>query len=70
MSGLLVVSLLPIRLELAGTLYFFVALFLGVLFVATTVWFALRQNDRSAHGLFLTSVVYLPLLLTFVFVGS
>jgi protoheme IX farnesyltransferase len=62
---LLAVSLALIPLGLGGPLYVVAALVLGLGFLGVGTW-GLRPSagDRWAKGLFLTSVVYLVLLLT------
>lgn len=59
--ALLPVSLLPTVLGLTGLLYFFGALFLGVLLIYVSVRYR-NSMDRSARILFRASVIYLPLL--------
>ncbi len=61
--GLLPVSLSPFVFQVAGGLYFFGALILGLVFLWCALRFA-RQMDRlSARRLFFASILYLPLLL-------
>ncbi len=61
--GLLPVSLSPFIFHVSGTLYFFGALVLGLVFLWCAMRFA-RQMDRlSARRLFFASILYLPLLL-------
>jgi protoheme IX farnesyltransferase len=61
--ALIPVSLTPTLLGLAGGIYFFGALLLGVLFLACGVAMALDRGRRSARRLLLASVTYLPILL-------
>lgn len=61
--ALIPVSLTPTLLGLAGGVYFFGALLLGVLFLACGVAMALDRGPRSARRLLLASVTYLPILL-------
>ena len=63
--ALLVVSLLPTPLGMAGPLYFFGAFALGTLFVYHGVRMAVRPADHArATGLFRYSLLYLPVLCT------
>jgi heme O synthase-like polyprenyltransferase len=61
--ALILVSLCPFLLKMAGTFYFFGAMSLGFLFL----WFALRFSTGlqvlQARRLFFASILYLPLLL-------
>jgi protoheme IX farnesyltransferase len=61
--ALIPVSLTPTLLGLAGGIYFFGALVLGVLFLACGVAMALDRGRGSARRLLLASVTYLPILL-------
>jgi protoheme IX farnesyltransferase len=61
--ALIPVSLTPTVLGLAGGVYFFGALLLGVMFLACGVAMALDRGPRSARRLLLASVTYLPILL-------
>ena len=61
--ALLIVSLWPAGLGLAGRTYLFGALGLGLAFLAAAAAFGLKRTETSARRLFLASVVYLPLLL-------
>ena len=61
---LLPVSLLPAWIGHYGIFYAVTAGFLSLVFIATAIRFA-RQPDRPhARTLFLTSIIYLPLILT------
>ncbi len=60
-AALLVVSILPCVLGLAGVFYLGGALVLGTTFVACAVVFRHRLSPVSARRLFLASIVYLPL---------
>ena len=61
---LLPVSLLPAWIGHSGIFYAVVAGFLSLVFIAAAIRFA-RQPDRPrARALFLTSIIYLPLILT------
>jgi len=61
--ALIPASLLPALLGLSGSLYAVVALSLGLAYLAAAVRFWVRADSPTAHGLFRTSLVYLPLLL-------
>lgn len=61
--ALLPVSLLPAVLGLAGPLYFWIALALGVAFLWQAVAFCGALSHRRAGALFRYSVLYLPALL-------
>lgn len=61
--ALWLVSLLPWRLGLAGGLYAVTATLAGLGFVLLALHFARHRRDRAARGLFLGSVLYLPLVL-------
>ena len=60
--ALLPVSLLPAVLGVAGTLYFWLALALGIVMVALAWRFAASRTDRTARILFFVSITYLPLI--------
>lgn len=62
--GLLVMSLSPFVLGLAGRLYLLGALLLGLGFLGVAVQFARARTPRRARWLFLASIGYLPLLLS------
>jgi heme o synthase len=59
---LIPVSLLPTVLGLAGRVYFFGAIVLGLLFLVSSVRAAVSMSRQQARQLLLASVVYLPLL--------
>lgn len=61
--GLIPVSLLPTFLGMAGGIYFFGALVLGVGFVAFALGLAFGRQRSAARRLLLASVTYLPVLL-------
>jgi protoheme IX farnesyltransferase len=61
--GLLLVSLYPFVLKLAGPVYLVAALALGGFYLWRAIQFARRLDIPSAKALFLASIVYLPLLL-------
>jgi protoheme IX farnesyltransferase len=58
--ALLVVSLTPTAAGLAGTVYLWGAVVLGVGFSAVAVAAAAARTSRAARALFLASLVYLP----------
>lgn len=62
--ALLPVSLAPALLGLAGPLYFFGALALGLAFVGFGVRFGLTRSNSAAMQFFKISVWYLPILFT------
>ena len=61
--GLLPVSLAPFVYGVAGEIYLFGALFLGMGFLWRAIQFSRRLDRESARGLFFASILYLPLLL-------
>jgi protoheme IX farnesyltransferase len=61
--GLMFVSLVPALFGLAGTIYFFGALGLGLFFLAAAFKFSRQLTVPCARRLFLTSILYLPVLL-------
>ena len=61
---LLPVSLLPAWVGHAGLFYAVAAGFLSLVFVAAAVRFAEHPDRPHARSLFLTSIIYLPLILT------
>lgn len=56
------VSLLPAILGITGRTYLFVALFLSLLFLASSIRAAISKSNQHARQLLLASVLYLPLL--------
>lgn len=56
------VSLLPVLRGEAGTLFVVGALVLGLAYLAASVAFALREDERRARVLLVTSLIYLPVL--------
>ena len=60
---LLISSLIPYQLKMAGAFYLFSSLILGLLLFSSTLIFLDRRNVPSARSLFLTTVFYIPLLL-------
>ena len=61
--ALLPVSMLPAVAGLAGPLYFFGALTLGIGYVAAGLALGRRRTGTAARRLLKVSVMYLPLLL-------
>ncbi len=61
--ALLAVSLLPTLLGFAGSVYFLVALLLGMYFLASGVGLAMAQSLTAARRLLFASLIYLPVLL-------
>jgi heme o synthase len=59
---LLPVSLLPVALGMAGKIYLYGALVLGLLFLYSSLRAAFSMTRQSARRLLLASVLYLPLL--------
>ncbi len=62
-AALIPVSLLPTALHLAGALYFFAALALGLGYLACSLLFARDTSVPAARRLLLASVLYLPAVL-------
>lgn len=62
--ALLPISLMPTLLGVTGSLYFFGALTLGVLYVAAGAWLIAGATPTRAWRLFFVSILYLPALLT------
>ena len=56
------VSLLPVALGMAGTIYLYGALVLGLLFLYSSLRAAFSMSRQGARRLLLASVLYLPLL--------
>jgi protoheme IX farnesyltransferase len=64
-GALLAVSVLPFVLGLAGLVYLVSTLLLGSAFLGCAVVFRCQLTSQSARRLFLASIIYLPLNLTF-----
>jgi heme o synthase len=62
--ALLPVSLLPAWIGHSGLFYAVIAGFLSLVFIAAAIRFARRPDRLRARALFLTSIIYLPLILT------
>jgi len=61
-AALIPVSLAPAPLHMAGQLYFWGALVLGIAFLSVTFQFARTRSTRDARRAFFSSLAYLPLL--------
>ncbi len=61
--GLLPISLCPFLFKMVGSVYFFGAFGLGLVFLYFSVRFARDLSTANARKLFLYSIIYLPLLL-------
>jgi protoheme IX farnesyltransferase len=59
---LLPVSLIPTWIGISGKIYFYGAIFLGLLFLYSSITAALSKSRQQARRLLLASVLYLPLL--------
>src|SRR5262249_17620254 len=60
---LIAVSLVPTLIGMAGWVYFFGTLLLGLFMLVAALSFARNRNAGTARGLLKASIVYLPLLL-------
>lgn len=58
--ALLAVGLLPTLIGLAGSVYFFGAIVLGLMFLGCGIVLAISRSEASARLLLLASLVYLP----------
>lgn len=67
--ALLVTSILPVSIGMAGPAYGIVALSCGVIFLAFGVRVALTLEARDARRLFLASLAYLPLVFGMLLIG-
>ncbi len=63
---ILPVSLWPVLRGDAGIVYGSAALLLGVAYIVASALFALRPDRKRAYGVLFTSLVYLPIVFTFV----
>lgn len=63
-GGLGIASLIPYYTQMAGQRYAVVAVLLDVVFVVPTAFAALTRRDTAMRMTFVTSIVYLPVLLT------
>jgi len=62
-AGLLAVSLLPGLLGMTAPIYFLAALLLGAALLFLAIDFVRTRGNASSRRLFLSSLLYLPLLL-------
>jgi protoheme IX farnesyltransferase len=62
--ALLIVSLTPFVLKMAGPVYLAAALILGAGFLWCAIQFSRQLSQARARQLFLASIIYLPLLLS------
>jgi len=60
--GLIPVSLCPALFGVAGTVYFFGALFMGLAFLWCAIRFSRELTRARARQLFFASILYLPLI--------
>jgi protoheme IX farnesyltransferase len=58
--ALLAVGLLPTLTGLAGVIYFFVALAVGLALLGCGIGFAISRSETAARRLFFVSLIYLP----------
>jgi protoheme IX farnesyltransferase len=61
--ALLPVAMMPSLIGLAGAVYFFVSLVLGLSYLACSLHMARERTTASARRLFAVSLIYLPLVL-------
>ena len=57
---LLPIGLVPSVVGVAGDVYFVLALVLGLLYLSTTIWMAIKQDRTAARWSFFSSLLYLP----------
>jgi heme o synthase len=69
-TGLLPVSLLPTVMDLAGYVYFVIALAAGLAFLYFSVRVALQPTNTNAKYLVLASVLHLPLVMAFIMIDA
>lgn len=62
--ALLPISLAPTVVGLAGSVYFFGAFVLGLMFLGLSLYFTSVRTNVVARRFYLASVIYLPVLLT------
>jgi len=67
---LLPASLVPAFVGVAGSIYFVVALVLGLAMIGLSLRFSLRRTDETARALFYASITYLPLVLAALILGA
>jgi len=63
-GGLGIASLIPYYTQMAGQRYAVIAVLLDIVFVVPTAFAALTRRDTAMRMTFVTSIVYLPVLLT------
>ncbi|HEX3358151.1 MAG TPA: heme o synthase [Tepidisphaeraceae bacterium] len=68
--ALLPVSLLPVPLGMAGTVYFTAAVLLGLAFLSFAVSCAATRARLDARKLFFASIIYLPVLLAIMMIDK
>lgn len=68
--ALLPVSLLPVFVGMTGTLYAIGAAMAGLAMVGWSLRFASLRSHRSARELFLVSILYLPLVMSILVLGT
>lgn len=68
--GLILVTLIPFAVGMAGQLYFWGALLLGLVFLGTVLQMVRRQTDQQARNVFRASLLYLPLLSLFLILDT
>ncbi|HEY3319564.1 MAG TPA: heme o synthase [Planctomycetota bacterium] len=61
---LIPVSILPCLLKLSGMAYGAGAIVCGLALAALSIQFAIKRTDRTARGVFIASIAYLPIVLT------
>jgi protoheme IX farnesyltransferase len=61
-AALLPVSIGPTVVGVAGWIYFWIALVLGVVLLVLSARFARERSERAARTLFFASIIYLPLI--------
>ena len=61
-AALVPVSLAPSYLGVSGTVYWWLALGLGLALLGLSIGFGVKRSDRAARALFFGSIAYLPLL--------
>jgi heme o synthase len=69
-TGLLPISLLPTVMDLAGYVYFVIALAGGLAFLYFSVRVALQPTNTNAKYLVLASVFHLPLVMAFIMIDA
>ena len=62
-AALIIFTLLPFFMDLAGWVYLAGAVFLGLIFLGCAIHFARMRNPNAARKLFTASAFYLPALL-------